>query len=144
MPIKFHIDRDRRIVFGRLVGKVTVPEMFEYSHDVWARPEVVGFDEVIDTNGTNEIEVATPTVLRSLAAKSVALSAAVPRGRLAIVAKQQVQFGLSRMYEAYRELEPGRTQEVGVFRTLAEASAFLGIDVTASAPPEEPPPEPAD
>jgi hypothetical protein len=133
VPIKFHIDRDRRLVFGRLVGRVTVQEMFDYSHEVWVRPEVAGFDEVVETGGTNEIETPTPAALRTLAARSAVLAGTVPRGRLVIVARQQVQYGLSRMYEVYRGQEPGRTQEVVVFRTLAEASAFLGTDVTAAA-----------
>ncbi|WP_439624385.1 hypothetical protein [Gemmata sp.] len=144
MPIKYHIDPDRRLVIGWLVGTTTVAEMFDYAREVWVRPEVAGFDEVIDTGHAEVIENPTPAALRTLAARSAVMAATVPKGRLVIVARQQVQYGLGRMYEVYRGQEPGRTQEVAVFRTLAEASAFLGTDVTAAVPPKEPPPEPAD
>jgi hypothetical protein len=144
VPIKYHVDADRRLVIAWLVGNTTVAEMFEYAREVWVRPEVAGFDEVIDTGHAAAIETPTPAALRTLAARSAVLAATVPRGRLVIVARQQVQYGLGRMYEVYRGQEPGRTQEVAVFRTLAEASVFLGTDVTAAAPPAEPRPGAAD
>jgi hypothetical protein len=47
--------------------------------------------------------------------------------KFAIVAPDDLAFGLGRMYGAYRRLDERSTKEVGVFRTVAEALAFLGI-----------------
>jgi hypothetical protein len=46
--------------------------------------------------------------------------------RFAIVAPTGEAFGLGRMYETYRSLDERSTKQVGVFRTLEEALAFLG------------------
>jgi hypothetical protein len=47
------------------------------------------------------------------------------KSRFAIVAPADVAFGLGRMYQAYRTLDRRSTKEVGVFRTMREALAFL-------------------
>ena len=49
-------------------------------------------------------------------------------GRFAIVAPSALAFGLGREYAAYRELNVHSKKQVGVFRTLAEALSFLGIE----------------
>jgi len=52
--------------------------------------------------------------------------------RLAMVAPQDIAFGLGGMYQVFRELSPGSTKKVGVFRSLREASAWPGIDDLSS------------
>jgi hypothetical protein len=44
------------------------------------------------------------------------------------VAPGDYAFGLGRMYESYRRMEGRSTKQVGVFRSLAEAMAFLEPD----------------
>ena len=55
---------------------------------------------------------------------------------LAVVASENTAFGLGRMFQAYRELDRRSTKEVGIFRTMEEALAFLSLDH----PPEMPNP----
>jgi hypothetical protein len=43
------------------------------------------------------------------------------------VAKEDIAFGIGRMYETYRNLDPRTTKPMRVFRTLPEAMAFLGM-----------------
>ena len=49
--------------------------------------------------------------------------------KFAIVAPQDLAYGLGRMFETYRELMRP-TRQVGVFRTLSEGLAFLCLDAT--------------
>jgi hypothetical protein len=57
--------------------------------------------------------------------------------RFAIVAPTDVAFGLGRMFQTYRELDRRSNKEVGVFRTMEEALAFLGVSRPLT-PPELP------
>jgi hypothetical protein len=50
-----------------------------------------------------------------------------PASKLAIVAPEDLAFGLGRIYEAYREANDQSTKRVGVFRSRAEAMKFLGL-----------------
>jgi hypothetical protein len=50
-----------------------------------------------------------------------------PESKLAIVAPEDLAFGLGRVYEAYREGNDQSSKRVGVFRTWAEAWTFLGL-----------------
>jgi hypothetical protein len=60
------------------------------------------------------------------------MSAAMDPGqslaRFAIVAGEDLAFGLGRMYQAYRGLDARSSKQVGVFRALAEALAFLRVE----------------
>ena len=63
--------------------------------------------------------------MMQLARLSAAMDAGAPPSKLAVVAPQDLAFGLGRMYQAHRDLESRSTKQVGVFRTMAEAQAFL-------------------
>ena len=66
--------------------------------------------------------------MRQLATTAAAIDGAAPASKFAIVAPEQFAFGLGRMYQANRQLDPRSTKSVQVFRNLAEALSFLGIE----------------
>jgi len=63
--------------------------------------------------------------VRELAARSAGMDGDSPPSRFAIVAPTEEAFGLGRMYQTYRSLDERSTKQVGVFRTMEEAMAFL-------------------
>jgi hypothetical protein len=130
MPIDYEIDHSRRLVVGRGRGIVTDADVFGYQREVWSRPDVVGYDELVDMSAVTEIAIPTPAGGRfqMLATESASADAAEIPTKFAIVAGEAFAFGLGRMYQAYRELEPRSTKEVKVFRTLPDALAYLGIE----------------
>lgn len=73
-------------------------------------------------------KIALPATARvqQLATLSAEMDAAASPSKLAIVAPDDLAFGLGRMYEIYRELHPRSTKEVKVFRTMSAALIFLG------------------
>ena len=133
MPIHYSIDPAHRLVTAKGRGVLTEQEIFNYQQEVWSRPEVFGFNEMMDMT---DVELNNPPpseLMRNLAAFSAAMDHPDLSSKFAIVAPQLLAFGLGRMYEAYRAMEAQSTKEVGVFRTLTEALAFLGIvDETAN------------
>jgi hypothetical protein len=128
MPIAYRIDRDRRLVVAAAYGTVTDADVFGYQRDVWSRPDVAGFNELVDM--THAGNIATPGAgrVRDLASLAGSMDAKTRPSRFAIVAPSDVAFGMGRMFQSFRHLAAEGTKEVSVFRTMAEAIAFLDLD----------------
>jgi hypothetical protein len=126
MPIDYQIRHDRRLVAARGHGVFTHLDVVGYQNDVWSRPDVAGFDEVIDMTAVERIELPSADGVRQLAALSASMDDPEAPSKFAIVAPQDIAFGLGRMYEAHRAMSAQSAKEVGVFRTMTEALAWLG------------------
>jgi hypothetical protein len=128
VPIKYQIDHRRRLVITRGHGVLTERDLLEYQNEVWSRPEVAGFDELIDMSSVGEFVEPTAERVRELASVSASMDAEVGGGKLAIVAPQDIAYGLGRMYQVYRGMDIETTKQVAVFRTRAAALEFLGLE----------------
>lgn len=136
MSIDYSIDRMRRIVFARGRGVFTHRDVFDYQREVWSRPDVAGFHELVDMTDVQEIEQPSAQRMQDLADLSAATDPPTAETKFAIVAADDLAFGLGRMYEAYRGMNTRSTKKVAVFRTLAEAMQWLTstADDVGSAP----------
>lgn len=134
MPFLYRIDQTIRVVVTAGHGTITEVDVFGYQREVWSRPDVAGYDELIDMTRVTSIEDPSSGRVRDLAALSADMDATVAGTRLAIVAPDDLAYGLGRMYQNYRELNPLTRREVGVFRTMEEALAFLQIEHAVSLP----------
>jgi hypothetical protein len=126
MPIEYAIDHARRLVLARGQGVFTDHDIFGYQLEVWSRSDVAGFDELVDMTAVEAIAFPTADRISQLAELSSDMDATTGGGKFAIVAPEDFAFGLGRMYEIYRDLNPRSTKQVGVFRTMAEAMKWLG------------------
>src|SRR5262245_13175979 len=145
MPITYHIDHEQRMVVARGLGRLTEQEIFTYQREVWSRSDVAGYDELVDMTAVEQVEDPTAFDMRRLARTSAATDGPTDAsGKFAILAPQDLFFGLGRMYQAYREMTPGSRKRVGVFRTLDEIKVFLGRAELpgSSGDSESPPPDP--
>ena len=100
--------------------------MFGYQRQIFSDPAVAGYDELVDMTQVEEIQLPSHARARELAELSASMDHPAHETRFAIVAPQNVAFGIGRMYEMLREMQPGSGKKVGVFRTTEEALAFLG------------------
>jgi len=137
MPFVYRVDHDARVVVGVGTGVITDADVFGYQKDVWSRPDVAGYDELVDMSLVTEIVVPSGDRVRDLATLSATMDDKSTKSKFAIVAPADVAFGLGRMFQAYRYLDRRSTKEVGVFRTMRDALAFLRRD-TALVMPELP------
>jgi hypothetical protein len=129
MAIEYQIDFGRRVVFATACGTVTSEDLFGYQREVWSRLDVAGFDEVVDMSEVEQFAEPSTKQIMALAELSAEMDVRSAVSRFAIVAPQDLAFGLGRMYEAYRGMNPGSTKEVAVFRTRQDALDWLGIRV---------------
>jgi len=127
MPIEFTIDHARRLVTATARGTLTGQDVFGYQRDAWSRADVQGYNELLDMRAVELIDLPSVDNMRALAELSASMDAPRTSSKFAIVATSDEAFGLARMYETYRHLEDAGTKQVGVFRTLNEAYAYLGV-----------------
>jgi len=126
MPIDYKIDSAQRRVVAVAHGTLTDADVFDYQRAVWSRADVAGFDEIVDMRAVKIVELPRPggERLRELAATSASMDTQAS-SRFAIVAPDDLAFGLGRMYAAYRDVDARSTKEVRVFRTMEEAIVWL-------------------
>ena len=127
MPIEVTIDHARRLVTATGRGILTGEDVFGYQRDVWSRPDVSGYNELMDMREVEQIDLRSVDNMRALAELSASMDVPAAPSKFAIVAITDEAFGLGRMYETYRRLEGKSTKQVGVFRSLNEAYTFLGV-----------------
>jgi len=127
MPIRYSVDHERKVVFAEGSGTFTDADAFGYQREVRSRPDVHGYGELIDMTAVEKIEQPTPERIEQLAELSAEMDAIARSTRFAIVAPTPIAYGLGKMYQAMREMQVRSAKEVGVFRTRAEAFAFLGL-----------------
>ncbi len=127
MPLTYRIDPERRLIVTRCSGILKDQEVFGYQHEVWAREDVQGFDEIVDMTDITQIMLPSIERVRDLAELGARMSIGKPSSRLAIVAPGDLSFGLGRMFDSCRQSVAPGLKQVGVFRTKAEALAWLGI-----------------
>jgi hypothetical protein len=125
MPIEYTIDHVKRLVRAAGRGTVTGDDIFNYQKDVWSRPEVSGYDELMDMTDIEKIDLRSVDRIKQLAELAASMDTTSSQSKFAIVAPGDYAFGLGRMYESYRRLEGRSTKQVGVFRSYAEAMTFL-------------------
>lgn len=127
MPIDYSIDHEKRLVLTRSYGKLTDDEILAYQRDVWSRDDVAGYDELVDLSGVEEFDTLSASKLREIAALAAGMDTPDSKSRFAMVAPQGLHFGLSRMYEAFRQLNPGSTKSVRTFTRREDAIAWLEL-----------------
>lgn len=128
MPLEYEIDSKRKLVIAKVKGALTKEHLFAYQNEVWTRPEVRGFDELVDMREAGQIDQPDKSMLQQLAKTASSMDDQDTKTRFAIVPDRDLAFGLGRMYQAYRDLAPQSNKEVAVFRIMEEALAWLSRD----------------
>lgn len=122
MPVSIQVDHDKRRVLGVATGTLEDHDLFAYQQEAGRFPT---YDEIFDGSAVEQLQHVDPASLKKLAGVAAAADVAGPRSRLAIVAAQDVHFGLGRMYESFRECTPHSTREAAVFHSRDEAERWL-------------------
>lgn len=139
MPQEYHIDETHRIVWCRCWGVLVDDDILAQQAGLRSDPRFrPTFSHFVDTTEITEVHVSARAMLAFGQSQIFATTA-----KRAYVVTRDVIFGLVRMYGLYQGLR-GRA-EIQVFRTRAEAIAWLGLEdtdplsVETSSAPNEPP-----
>ena len=120
MPVTYAIDAARQVVWTVASGVVTYPEVVHHLVEE-ERDDALGLAEVIDARAATT--KLTSDEVRSLVALTDTLLRKGRFGALALVTENDMAFGMARMYQILVESLP---VEIGVFRELGDAVAWLG------------------
>lgn len=121
MPITLHIDHDKRRIVGEATGTLAERDLFAYQEEVG---EFSDYDEIFDGTAVDRLQDIGSASLKRLAGRAAATDVA-KRAKLAIVATEDVHYGLGRMYGAFREYAPHASRELAIFHSRAEAERWL-------------------
>jgi hypothetical protein len=124
----YRIDPERRLVITHGSGTLKDHEIFDYQYKVWSQPDIAGFNELVDMSEVTQILLPSMDRVRDLAQLAARMGRDAPRSKMAIVAPDDLAFGLGRVFGVHRESAAPGVKSVGVFRTMPEALTWLGID----------------
>jgi hypothetical protein len=115
----YKIDKERRLVLSAGADVLTREDIWGHMDRLSKDPDFDSdFSQVIDFTQITALEFG-PEDVRQFAQRNIFS----PRSRRAIVVKDDLQFGLARMFEIHRDLN-GETG-IRVFRALDEAQDWI-------------------
>lgn len=127
MPISYEIIHTKRLVLAIASGTLNDADVFGYQRTAWSDPAIADYHEFIDTTAVETIVAPSPERVKALADLAADMDQQTQPTKLAVVATSNVAFGLGRMFATWRELNPKSRKAVSIFRTRAEALAWLGV-----------------
>lgn len=126
MSASYKIDKERKLVLSSGTGVLTKEDILGHMDRLSKDPDFdPNFSQVSDFTQITVLEIG-PEDVRQLAQRNVFS----PRSRRAFVVKDDLQFGLARMFEIHRDLS-GETG-IRVFRTFDEAMDWILVRNAAS------------
>jgi hypothetical protein len=128
VPIDVRYDDAFATIFINLRGRVTDDELLDYARKATQTPPPgIPHNELLDTRGIEYPEAST-AALREVAHMFTRTERGTPGVKIAIVAISDAEYGIARMYQAFRDAS---TAEIRVYREMADAREWLGL------PPDE-------
>jgi hypothetical protein len=119
MPVVVRFEPRAEVVIGEGSGALSIEEAKEGASRIWGNPEWLGKPIIWDLRSA-QLDLSSPEV-REIAQYILGRQPSSAPPRVAFVAVRDVDFGLMRMFAAFRE-HP--STEVRVFRDYDEALAW--------------------
>ena len=124
MPMTYSIDASQSLVRAVGSGVLTDDDVMSHRKALTADPAfTANMREISDIRSVTEFQV-TPAGVRIMVAADVKMVSSGGMHKLAIVAEENVAYGMSRMYQTLGE---PNIRSVGVFRNYKDAEEWLGI-----------------
>jgi len=125
MPISYRIDAGRGVALTTATGTLTDRDILEHKKRLHADPAFTpGMHEMSDVRGVSDLQV-TPHGVKRMVAHDAAQGSDAGSHRLAIIASEDVVYGMARMYETLSDGNP--SPSVAVFRDYDAAAKWLGL-----------------
>ncbi len=119
MPISYRIDKSLGLVFTKGESVLTGQDILTHLQRLRENPDFdPSYDQLVDFRDVIEIPISRGE-METISMRHVF------NGRGAVVAEEDIGFGMMRMYEVLSKFEPDQFK---VFRDMAEARRWLGLD----------------
>jgi hypothetical protein len=121
MPADFYIDKQRGVVCAKATGVFSRADVLDFRVRLLRHPDFrPELNQLADYREITKMALSNAEV-RDLATHAVFS----PHSKRVFVVASDLQFGLSRMFGAYRQIVGD--QEIKIFRTMAEALSYLSL-----------------
>jgi len=121
MPISYSIDSSRSLIHTRCVGDTTLPEVLEHFRELRNDPKLPAqLNVLLDLTGVTNAPQRDH--LRAVVTEMKELAATLNWGALAIVARSDLLFGMSRIIGVF---VADVFTSTGVFRQVREAERWI-------------------
>jgi len=128
MPASYVIDNRRRLVVTTASGCVTFAETKAHQDQLLNDPDFQpDLNQLVDCTAVTELKLSSEEARAIVERKLFS-----PASRRAFVSANPAIFGMGRLMEAYNDMAAAPSQ-VRVFRDLASARKWLGLEEAASA-----------
>ena len=129
MPTEFTIHPNLGVVISRGNGVFTQADFLDHMARMSTDPQFhPDLNHIVDCRAITKMDLSHDQI-KGLAGRSIFST----RSRRAFVVASELQYGLTRMFAAYREIKAG--QEVMVFDNPSPALAWLGLPPDLSLDP---------
>lgn len=129
MPITFHVLPARNLIVSRYWGEIGDAEFIESYRRLCARPDVrPGSRELVDLRDVTDMPITASAMREVAEIVETFLGDEGQTMQTAVIASTELEYGLSRMYQAFASASP---EQVEVFRSPEEALAWLGLGEVA-------------
>ncbi len=119
MPISYRIDKSLGLVFTKGESVLTGQDILTHLQRLRENPDFdPSYDQLVDFQDVIEIPISRGE-METISMRHVF------NGRGAVVAEEDIGFGMMRMYEVLSKFEPDQFK---VFRDMAKARRWLGLD----------------
>jgi hypothetical protein len=126
MPITFDIQPQKKLAIAVHAGLVPDAEFLSAYRSLYADARFdISFDLLVDLRRADSSARSTDALRDFAACVSEFYPGADTRPRVAVVATENISFGLARMYEAFSDAVPW---DFRVFREVSDALEWLGAD----------------
>ncbi|MGA2859733.1 MAG: hypothetical protein ABSE40_22925 [Candidatus Sulfotelmatobacter sp.] len=123
MPLRYAIDKQRRLVHTTAWDRLTFAETQAYEHQLWNDPDFdPEFNQLVDLTALTGSSMSVEEI-KQIARRS-GFSA---MSRRAFVAPATAVFGMSRLFALYNEMSKTPTQ-IHIFHDLPSALKWLGLE----------------
>jgi hypothetical protein len=128
MPINYRFIRSKRLILAKGTDPLTDADCSLHAHSVLTHPDFKpGFVELLDLRKATAGKLTSEGVFQTARAVKPHMSRLV-RSKLAIVAAEEVMYGMARMYQLFiGEI----FENIHAFRNIGEALDFIGLSLSA-------------
>ena len=125
MPIQYQIKPDEKLVILVHIGTVNDDEFLSFYKALYENPQFdISYNQLVDLRKT-ESSVRSTAALREFANIAEQYYSDVSaQPKIAVVAPEDISFGLARMYEVFSDSVPWK---FSVFRDIDTALEWLGV-----------------
>ena len=123
VPVKYIIDKKRRLVFGVVWGRLTYTEALAARDAILSDPDFdPEFNELVDASAQTELSLKADEA-RSLARQSIYS----PTSKRAWVSSLPAMYGMGRLMATHQQMNQA-SPSISVFYNISEALKWLGLE----------------